>query len=102
MARVKVRFSVAPKTNCDDLYIIGSTSSLGCWDVKKATKLTYNEQENAFVVNKFLPEGEVVEYKFVSIKDWTGVEKGIWNEEICNRVVVPSKGLKLDLTIEHI
>ena len=49
-----------------------------------------------------LPAGEVVEFKFVSLKDWNGVEKGIWNEEISNRVVVPTKGLKLDLTIENI
>lgn len=34
------------------------------------------------------------------MKDWNGVEKGIWNEEISNREVVPTKGLKLELTIE--
>lgn len=100
MARVKVKFSVAPKTPCDNLYIVGSTSSLGYWDPKKATKLTYKEEENAYVVNKFLPLEEVVEFKFVTMKDWNGVEKGIWNEEISNREVVPTKGLKLDLTIE--
>ena len=100
MARVKVSFSVQPKTPCDNLYIVGSTSSLGNWDPKKATQLKYNEETNSYVVNKFLPLEEVVEYKFVTMKDWVGVEKGIWNEEINNRTVVPTKGLKLDLTIE--
>lgn len=100
MSRVRVKFSVAPKTPCDNLFIVGSTSSLGYWDPKKATQLRYNEEINAYVANKFLPLDEVVEFKFVTMKDWNGVEKGIWNEEISNRTVVPTKGLQLDLTIE--
>ena len=100
MARVRVSFSVSPKTPCENLYIVGSTSNLGYWDPKKATKLTYNEELNTFVVNKFLPIDEAVEYKFITMQDWNGVEKGIWNEEISNRVVIPEKGLHLELTIE--
>ena len=100
MAKVKVKFSVSPKTPCENLYIVGSTSNLGFWDPAKATKLTYKEEEQAYVVNKFLSVDEVVEFKFVTSLDWFGVEKGIWNEEISNREVVPTKGLKLDLTIE--
>jgi hypothetical protein len=100
MTSVKVKFSVTPKTPCENLYIVGSTSSLGMWDPKKATELRYDEETNAYVVNKLLPLEEVVEFKFVTTKDWNGVEKGIWNEEISNREVVPTKGLKLDLTIE--
>lgn len=100
MANVKVRFSVSPKTHCENLYIVGSTSSLGNWNPKKATQLKYNEETNSYVANKFLPLEEVVEFKFVTMKDWNGVEKGIWREEISNRTLVPTKGLKLDLTIE--
>ena len=100
MAKVRVKFYVSPKTSCENLFIVGSTSSLGYWDPKKATPLTYNEEVNAFVATKYLPVDEVVEYKFITMKDWNGVEKGIWNEEICNRTVVPTKGLQLVLTIE--
>ena len=100
MARVRVKICVAPKTNCEELYIVGSTSSLGYWDVKKATKLTYCEECQKFVVTKFLPAEEVVEFKFITAKDWNNVEKGIWREEISNRTIVPTKGLKLELTIE--
>lgn len=100
MARVRVSFTVAPKSYCENLYIVGSTSNLGCWDVKKATQLRFCEECQKFVVTKILPEGETVEFKFVTVKDWNGVEKGIWREEICNRTIVPVKGLKLDLTIE--
>lgn len=100
MSRVRVHFSVSPKTPCDNLYIVGSTSSLGFWDPKKATQLRYDEATNTYVANKFLPLEEVVEFKFITMKDWNGVEKGIWNEEICNRQIVPTKGLKLELTIE--
>lgn len=100
MARVKVSFSVSPKTHCESLYIVGSTSSLGNWDPKKATQLHYNEETNSYVVNKFLPLEEAVEFKFITMKDWNSVEKGIWKEEISNRTLVPTKGLKLDLTVE--
>lgn len=100
MSRVRVKFSVSPKVSCDNLYIVGSTSSLGYWDPKKATPLKYNEETNSFVAIKYLPLEEVIEYKFITMKDWLGVEKGIWNEEISNRVVIPTKGLFLELTIE--
>ena len=100
MARVRVQFSVSPKTPCNNLFIVGSTSSLGYWNPKKATQLKYNEETNCYTATKFLPLEEVVEFKFITMKDWCGVEKGIWNEEICNRKIVPTKGLKLDLTIE--
>jgi len=102
MAKVRVTFIVRPNRPCEDLYIVGSTSNLGYWDTKKASKLTYNNELNAFVVNKLFVENELVEFKFISSKDWSFVEKGIWNEEICNRTFVPTKGLKLNLTIEHI
>ena len=100
MKRVKVTINVSPKLPCDNLYIVGSIKSLGNWNPKKATKLTYDANTNSFVCNKFLPLGEVIEYKFITKKDWDGVEKGIWNEEISNREVVASKGLVLNLTIE--
>ena len=100
MAKVKVTISVSPKNACENLYIVGSTSSIGYWDTRKATQLKYDENTNSFKAIKFFPEGETVEYKFIRTKDWYGVEKGIWNEEITNRVVVPAKGLNLDLTIE--
>ena len=100
MSRVRVKFSVTPKTSCDNLFIIGSTHNLGEWDPSKATQLRFNEETNSYVCTKFLPVDEVVEYKFITKKDWFGVEKGIWNEEISNRQVVATKGLALELTIE--
>ena len=100
MSKVKVTISVSPKLACENLYIVGSTSSIGYWDTRKATALKYDETSNSFKAIKFLPAGETVEYKFIRSKDWYGVEKGIWNEEISNRVVIPEKGLHLELTIE--
>ena len=100
MSRVRVRFSVSPKTHCDNLYIVGSTSNLGNWEPSKATQMKFNVETNSYVCTKFLPVNEVVEYKFITVKSWIGVEKGIWNEEISNRTIIPSKGLLLELTIE--
>lgn len=100
MAKVRVKFFVSPKTPCENLFIVGSTSSLGYWDPKKATQLKFDEETNSYYCMKYLPVDEEVEFKFITIRDWNGVEKGIWNEEICNRKVVPNKGLVLKLTIE--
>ena len=52
MARVRVSFTVAPKSYCENLYIVGSTSNLGCWDVKKATQLRFCEECQKYVVDK--------------------------------------------------
>ena len=65
MANVRVLFTVSPKTPCDNLYIVGSTSSLGYWNPKKATQLKYNAEINAFVATKILPAGETVEYHLI-------------------------------------
>ncbi|MBQ9730984.1 MAG: hypothetical protein IJV94_02500 [Bacilli bacterium] len=102
MAKVRVTFNVRPNRPCEELYLIGSTKNIGAWDTNKASKMKYNNELNAFVINKLFEENEAVEFKFISYKDWKAVEKGIWNEEICNRIFVPTKGLKLNLTIEHI
>ena len=100
MSKVRIKFSVSPKVACDNLYIVGSTNNLGNWNPNEATQLKYNEETQSYTCTKFFPVDEVVEYKFITMKDWMGVEKGIWNEEICNRELVPVKGLKLELTIE--
>ena len=84
MKKVRVSFVVRPNRPCEELYLIGSTKNIGEWNTTKAAKMRFDEELNAFVINKLF------------------VEKGIWNEEICNRVLVPTKGLKLNLTIEHI
>lgn len=102
MKKVRVTFVVRPNRDCEELYLIGSTKNIGEWNTEKAAKMKYDAELNAFVINKLFVENEAVEYKFISNKNWTFVEKGIWNEEICNRVFVPTKGLKLNLTIEHI
>ena len=102
MKRVRVTFIVRPNRPCEELYLIGSTKNIGEWNTTKASKMRFDSELNAFVINKLFVENQAVEYKFISNKVWTSVEKGIWNEEICNRVLVPTKGLKLNLTIEHI
>lgn len=102
MKKVRVSFVVRPNRHCEELYLIGSTKNIGEWNTTKAAKMRFDEELNAFVINKLFVENVAVEYKFISNKEWTFVEKGIWNEEICNRVLVPTKGLKLNLTIEHI
>ena len=102
MAKVRVTFVVRPNRPCEDLYLIGSTKNIGAWETKNASKMRFDSELNAFVINKLFVENEAVEFKFISNMDWKYVEKGIWNEEICNRIFVPKKGLKLNLTIENI
>ena len=39
--------------------------------------------ENSFTLDIRLPKG-YFEFKIINEKDWKGVEKGIWKEEISN------------------
>lgn len=89
MANCKVEFIV--KAPSQEVYLVGSTQALGNWDVKKAIKLTYNEETETFTASKMLPVGEYIEYKLLGGKDWSLTEKGIWMEELGNRSFTANK-----------
>ena len=69
MAKVRVKFFVSPKTPRENLFIVGSTSSLGYWDPKKATQLKFNEETNSYYCMKYLPVDEEVEFIILEIID---------------------------------
>ena len=101
MANKKVVINaVLKKANeaVEDLYILGSTKNLGAWDVKKAVKMNKLE-DGSFELSKMLPEGEEVEFKILAAKEWSAVEKGIWNEEIENHKFVVAAGTKVSIDV---
>ena len=99
MANTKVEIKVIAHPACEELYIVGSTNSLGAWNLSKAVKLEYCEACGKYTTAKMLPAGEVVEFKILSDKSWDCVEKGLFNEEISNHVIVPEKGLKVEIEV---
>lgn len=99
MANTKVEIKVAVNTPCEEVYLVGSTPSLGEWNPKKAVKLEYCDSCKKYAVSKLLPAGETVEFKVLSAKSWDSVEKGANGEEVENHVIVPSKGLSVEVDV---
>ena len=52
MANTKVEIRVAVKADAKDVYLVGSTTSLGAWDAKKAVKLEYCEKCGKFTTSR--------------------------------------------------
>ena len=82
----------------EELYILGSTKNLGAWNLAKAVKME-KVSDSEYQLSKMLPEGEEVEFKILSAKEWTAVEKGIWNEEIENHKFVVEKGTEISIDV---
>ncbi|MBQ7641706.1 MAG: hypothetical protein IJS83_04480 [Acholeplasmatales bacterium] len=77
---VNVRLKVMVKGIMpDDLYLITNFTN---WSVDKAIKL--NRVEDYFIVDAKFPKNFDLEFKISLNKDWYGVEKGIFGEEIKN------------------
>ena len=97
----RVEFVISTVNPVEEIYIVGSHAKLGEWDVTKAIKLEYNESKNAFCAIKMLPAGSEVEYKILAAKSWNNVEKGIFGEELPNRVFTAVKGTKVEIVVSN-
>lgn len=71
----------------DSIYMCGNIPQLGGWDPNKAIELKKNEH-GLYTVTKMLPENQMIEFKFMASKDWATVEKGEYDEEINNHILV--------------
>lgn len=96
MANIKVVFNASLNDCTEELYLVGSIAQLGAWDLSKAIKMHYNNELNKFSISKMLPVNESFEYKFLRLKSWSYVEKGISKEELSNRKATTAKGLVID------
>ena len=97
MSNVKVEFRVNSKA-ASEVYIVGNVVQLGNWDVKKAIKLD-KTSDGIFNVSKLLATGQLIEFKLLADKDWSRVEKGMYNEEIQNHIFTPEKGLIVEIDV---
>ncbi|MBQ4443829.1 MAG: hypothetical protein II896_04110 [Clostridia bacterium] len=93
----RVTFYAHPREAVEEMYLCGENHASGLWDASSATKMKPTEQ--GFRAIKVLPVGEPFEFKVLRTNDWSGVEKGVWNEEIPNHVIVAYKGLVVDMDI---
>ncbi|MCR5349707.1 MAG: hypothetical protein K6E20_01805 [Acholeplasmatales bacterium] len=91
MANVKVTIEVECYAG-DEIYICGNIPQLGSWDCKKA--LPMKKENGRYSITKMLPQGQVVEFKFLKKQDWAFVEKGMYGEELVNHILFVSKGME--------
>ena len=80
------------------MYISGSTTNLGAWDPSRAISLSTDDGYR-YTVRKRFRIGEEVEYKVLTRKDWRGVEKGMFSEELSNHVFKADKGVVAEITV---
>lgn len=96
-AQVTVKISVT--ANAEKVYVVGNATNLGAWDAKKAVEL--KGENGKFEVSKKFDADAVVEFKVLAAKDWNAVEKGIWDEDLENHTFKASKGLVVEVGVDH-
>lgn len=93
-----VNFVVNTFAPVSDMYISGSTKNLGLWNASKAVRLTSTDGYK-FTIRKRFKIGESVEFKVLTLRDWRGVEKGMFAEEIANHHIIADKGAVAEVTV---
>lgn len=97
--KCRVKFVLTTQFEVGSIYLCGATANAGGWDAAKATAMKHTEE--GWVCIKYLPVGCAFEYKFLAGSEWEKVEKGLWFEEIGNRVCVAEKGLVVVGDVPH-
>ena len=85
MANKKVEIIVHAAAG-EEIYICGNIPQLGNWDPKKALALK-KVNDGEYSITKMLPEGQMIQFKFLCAKDWKNVEKGMYGEELDNHIL---------------
>ncbi len=83
----------------EQLYLCGVNHASGEWNAQQSTKMKWTTE--GWRAIKYLPVGGVFEFKVLRDKDWHGVEKGTWGEEIPNHCITAQKGLVVRLDIPN-
>ena len=90
MANAKVTIEVICHAG-EVIYICGNIPQLGGWNQEKA--LPMKKENGKYVITKMLPQGQMIEFKFLKKPDWVFVEKGMYGEELPNHILFVSKGM---------
>lgn len=88
-SKTKVTFVVEefPK-NTSEIYLLGSIQELGGWDISKALKMQYYQNEDSneeFILTVDIPKNTELEYKYFCTKSFEGEECGVVARSIPNR-----------------
>lgn len=86
MGNKKVEIKVKANSK-ESIFICGNIKSLGEWDVSKAQEMK-KDIDGFFKITKMLPEKQIIEFKFLRKKDWAYVEKGAYDEEVKNHLLI--------------
>ena len=95
----RVTLYAHPREAVEEMYLCGINHASGEWDATLSSRMKWTEQ--GWRAIKLLPVGEPFEFKVLCSRDWHGVEKGIWGEEIANHVIIAEKGLVVHMDIPN-
>ena len=82
-----------------DMYLVGNTIETGNWDPKKALKMRH-VSDYYYEINLKMNDCHF-EFKLLNQKDFLGVEKGIWAEEIRNHIYDIEKDMVIEDLVHH-
>lgn len=85
MANKKVKIIVHAAAG-EEIYVCGNIPQLGNWDAEKAVPIK-KVNDGEYSITKMLPGGQMIQFKFLSAKDWKNVEKGMYGEELDNHIL---------------
>ncbi len=100
MANVKVEFIAKVAQDVKEVYLVGSDEKIGSWDPKNAIKMN-NKEKGVFTISKMFEAGDEIEFKFLSSKSYSNVEKGLYLEEIENHKVTAKSGVKKVIVVKN-
>lgn len=86
----KITFFVNKLESNEKCFICGNIPELGNWNENLAPEMQYYQNEGSdemFTLEVKIPFGTVVEYKYLSSRDWNSVECGIVAQELENRSI---------------
>ena len=95
----RVTLYAHPREDVQEMYLCGVNHASGEWDAQLATPM--RKTPDGWRAIKMLPVGEPFEFKVLNSRNWQGVEKGTWGEEIPNHIIVAVKGLVVHMNIPN-
>lgn len=86
MGNRKIEIKVKANSG-DSIFICGNIKALGNWNVISSLEMK-KDKDGLYKITKMLPEGQIIEFKFLRKKDWAYVEKGAYDEEVRNHLLI--------------
>lgn len=90
----KVIFKVSLKDEAKfakEIFVVGNIPELGNWSVTNGLPL--KAKNGHYEASIEVDPNWIIEYKVCNKLDWSGVEKGVFGEEVPNHIFMPNESL---------